>query len=74
MHHSWCKFTYMLFWTFYDTPYNKKLYQVVNKKGVEVVHYVCLSCCFDVGLDPYHGTRGTPVKALDNTIITYNDR
>jgi hypothetical protein len=23
---------------------------VVNKKGVEVVHYVCLSCCFDVGL------------------------
>ena len=23
---------------------------MVNKKGVEVVHYVCLSGCFDVGL------------------------
>ena len=26
------------------------------------------------GLDPYHGTRGTPVEALNDTIITYNDR
>ena len=23
---------------------------MVNKKGVEIVHYVCLSCHFDMGL------------------------
>ena len=50
MHHSWWKFTYMLWWTSYDTPCNKKLFQMVNKKGVEIVHFVCLSCHFDMGL------------------------
>ena len=27
-----------------------KSYPMVNKKGVEVVHFVCLSCHFDMGL------------------------
>ena len=27
-----------------------KSYPMVNKKGVEIVHYVCLSCHFDMGL------------------------
>ena len=46
---------------------------MVNKKGVEIVHCVCLSCHFLYGLVPYPGTRGTPVDALNDTIITYND-
>ena len=50
MHHSWWKFTYILWWTFCDTPCNKKLFQMVNKKGVEIVHFVCLSYHFDMGL------------------------
>ena len=32
--------------------------------------FVLLLWC---GLDPYHGTRGTTVEALNDTIITYND-
>ena len=34
--------------------------------------FVCLVVL--MWLDPYHGTRGTPVESLDDTIITYNDR
>ena len=64
MHHSWWKFTYILWWTIYVTPYNKKLYQVVNKKGVDVVHFVCLSCCFDMGLIHIMGQEVSQLSLL----------
>ena len=50
-----------------------KSYLMVNKKGVEVVHFVCLSCHFYMGLIPYPGTRSTPVVTLYDAIITCND-
>ena len=45
---------------------------MVNKKGVEIVHCVCLSCCFDMGLFMSWDKR-YPSAVLDDTIITYND-
>ena len=47
---------------------------MVNKKGVEVFSSCLFVLSFGYGLVPYPGTRGTPVDALDDTIITYNDR
>ena len=37
---------------------------MVNKKGVEVVHYACLSCCFDVGLIHIMGQEVPQLRLL----------
>ena len=49
MHHSWWKFTYMLCEPSVMHLMIKAI-SIVNKKGVEIIHYVCLSCQFDMVL------------------------
>ena len=52
-------------WVFHT----KSLFLAFNIWEEEYPFVLLLWC----GLDPYHGTRGTPVETLGNTIITYND-
>ena len=46
---------------------------MVNKKGVEIVHFVCLSCHFDMGLFHILGQEELRGETLNDAIITFND-
>ena len=51
------------------TQQQKKLQQVANKKGVEIVQYVCLSCCFDVGLIHIMGQEVPQTRLLRTPLL-----
>ena len=42
---------------------------MVNKKGVEIVHYVCLSCCFDMGLIHVMGQEVPQLRLLMTLLL-----